>query len=221
MTSSRKVLIADDHRLFAEGLAMLLREGKCLTEIETQLDAIGWRIDNERPDLLILDLAFGDESAMPLLRRLREERPKLPILVISASEEPVIIERVTATGAGYLAKSRAGMDLRRIVDGIFAGVLPAAPKPATRRRQLVGRGRGAIIGGVHLSRAQIVVLRLLHRGDSNNEIARQLNRAVKTVESHISELYNRTGLSTRGHLIRWANQHAKALGVIADGPEPA
>jgi DNA-binding NarL/FixJ family response regulator len=210
--AGRTVLIADDHRLFAEGLAALLHDQHCHTIIVTVLDQLPATLDSARPDLLILDLAFGEESAMPLLRQLRTERPRLPILVITALEEVVIMERVRETGAAYLAKSRAGEDVAKLVEKLLTGRY-VAPKPRSRRTTTPAF---TIIGGVTLNRPQIETLRLLRLGHSNSEIAAAIGRSIKTVESHVTEMYARIGLKTRGHLIRWANQHARSLGGRLD-----
>lgn len=211
--AGRTVLIADDHRIFAEGVSALLRNQQCHTIIVTQLDQIPVVLTTATPDLLVLDLAFGEESAMPLLRELRAEQRRLPILVISASEEAVIAERVRDTGAAFLPKSRAGADVAQVVVDLLSGRYQP-PKTLIRR---TGSKTSALIGGVMLSRAHIEVLRLVRDGRTNIEIAATIGRAIKTVESHVSELYARTGLTTRGHLIRWANDHARALHTPTDG----
>ena len=210
--AGRTVLIADDHRLFAEGLAALLRDQQCHSAIVTELDQISLVLKGTLPDLLILDLAFGDVSAMSLLRQLREEQPELPILVITASEEVVIVERVRATGAEYLAKSRAGAEVVQLVHEILTG--KHIPQKVPIRR--TSSRANATIGGIKLTRSHIAVLRLLRIGHSNAEIATTLGRTIKTVESHVSEIYARTGLNNRARLVRWANQHSWALGLPAE-----
>ncbi|MES2305640.1 MAG: response regulator transcription factor [Gemmatimonadota bacterium] len=212
--AGRTVVIADDHRLFAEGVATILRDEGCHTFIVTELDQIRPTIESARPDLLVLDLAFGEQSAMPLLRALRMERHPIPILVISASEEGVIVERVRETGAAYVAKSRAGVDIAVVaLQLVTDSYRPPGPRPG-RRPDLKA---SVTIGGITLNHGHLEVLRLIRDGRSNPEIAGTISRAVKTVESRISELYARTGLRTRGQLIRWANDHAKLLKTPADG----
>jgi DNA-binding NarL/FixJ family response regulator len=211
--AGRTILIADDHRLFAEGLASLLHDEKGKTVIVTELAQVPVVLGTLDPDLLILDLAFGQESAIPLLRQLRVELPELPILVISASEEVVIVERVRETGAAYLAKSRAGADVTTVVKQLLAGKYHRPPQRPPRLRTAVSE----VIGGVRLSHAHIDVLRLLRQGHSNSEIATLLGRAIKTVEAHVSEIYSRTGLGSRGRLMRWANENARALRGPRDG----
>ncbi|MES2124024.1 MAG: response regulator transcription factor [Gemmatimonadota bacterium] len=211
--SGRRVLIADDHLLFAEGLAALLRDQGCESDIVTSLAAIEPVIAAFPPDLLVLDLAFGSASAMPLLRVLRTSRPALPILVITALEERVVVERVQETGAAYLAKSKAGADVATIATALLDGSYRA---PVSRMRR-TGTAASRDIGGVHLSRARIEVLKLVRLGLTNPEIAERIGRTIKTVEGHMSELYSRLGLTTRGHLIRWANEHARELGLPRDG----
>lgn len=211
--SGRRVLIADDHLLFAEGLAALLRDQGCESDIVTSIAAIEPVIAAAPPDLLILDLSFGNDSAMPLLRELRASRPALPILVITALEERVVVERVQETGAAYLAKSKAGADVATMATSLLDGSY-RAPVPRMHR---TGTAASRDIGGVHLSRARIEVLKLVRRGLTNSEIAERIGRTVKTVEAHMTELYSRLGLTTRGQVIRWANEHARELGVPRDG----
>ncbi|MEO5799344.1 MAG: response regulator transcription factor [Gemmatimonadales bacterium] len=207
LLTGRTVLIADDHRLFAEGVALILREEGCSTIIVTEHDQILTTLSAMTPHLLVLDLAFGDESAMPLLLQIRQERRHLPILVISASEESVIVERVRDTGAAYLGKSEAGANVATVIAAIFAGTY-APPKTPARRSVSKTTQK---IGTVNLNRLHVDVLRLVRQGRSNPEIAKHIGRAIKTVESHISILYARTGVANRAQLIRWANEHAKEL----------
>lgn len=207
--AGRTIVIADDHRLFAEGVATLLRDHRAATIILTELGQIEPVLATTTPDLLVLDLAFGRTSAMPLLRELRKRLEQMPILVISASEESVIVERVRDTGAAYLAKSRAGADVVEVVQALLDGSYhPPRVKP--RRSSTV---TSATIGGIQLSRAQIEVLRQVQLGKTNVEISQQMGRAIKTIEAHLSELYARTGLATRGALMRWAIEHAKRLHI--------
>lgn len=208
-----RILIADDHRLFADGLAALLGDQGYQTEIVTELDRIEPVLATAPPDLLILDLAFADRSAMPLLRDLRARRPTLPILVISASEEGVLVERVRETGAAYIAKSRAASDVVGLVPRLLDGSY-VPPRPIRRRSS---SRTSALIGGAKLTRAHIDVLKLIRLGDSNAEIAEKVGRTLKTVEGHVGELFARVGVHNRAHLIRWANDHARELHIPLDG----
>lgn len=207
LLAGRTVVIADDHRLFAEGVASILRDQQCNTIIVTELEQIRPTIATSRPALLVLDLAFGEVSALPLLRELRATRKRLPILVISASEESVIVERVQETGAAYLPKSRAGADVAEVAEKLISGEYLS---PQLKHIRSTAKA-SAVIGGVKLTRRQIRVLRFVQRGRTNVEISEVLARSVKTIEASMAELYARTGLSSRGALIRWANTQGNKL----------
>ncbi len=204
----RHVLIADDHRLFADGLSRLLREGGYSVSIVNALHEVEAIVVDGKPDVVLLDLAFGHDSALPLLRTLRREHPQLPIIVVSAMEERVIIDSVLATGASYIAKSRASTDLRAALETVLAG--GQVPRP--HLNPLVGKFGARRIGTIQFTDQQIAVLAQLRDGDSNGEIAIALGRSIKSIEHHLAGIRQKIGLTTRGQLIRWAREHASELG---------
>lgn len=199
------VLVADDHQIFAEGVARILRDHGHIVSIVTQLAVLEGTLAAVMPDLLILDLTFGRESAMPLLKRLRIELPSLRVIVLSARDEAVIIEAVEKTGTGYLTKTLASTALLALVKATLADSRPpVAPLP--------GRGTPFItVGAVSLSRRQIAVLLGVHRGASSTEIAESMQVTSKAIEPHLRALRERIGVTSRAELARWAQEHIEEL----------
>lgn len=200
------VLIADDHRLFGEGIARILKEAGYLTTIVTDLAGVEPAIAALQPDVLLLDLSFGKESALPMLRRLREQQPALRILVLTALNEGVIMQAVARAGAGYLSKSESPDAMVNAVDIALSG------KRFRRSADVVQVNSQRWVGGVLLTRKQITVLRAIYEGQSTGEIATALAVTVKSVDAHIHALRTRIGVRSRAEIIRWAQAHIAQLG---------
>lgn len=200
------VLIADDHQLFAEGVARILRDHGFIVSIVTQLAVLEGTLAAVRPDLLILDLSFGKDSALPLLGQLRADLPALRIIVLSARDEVVIIQAVERTGTAYLTKTLAATEMLALVRMTLAGERPV---PAVVPEQTPPH---VIVGSVALSRRQVKVLVGVHRGGSNAEIAESMQVTSKAIEPHLRELRKRIGVNSRAELARWADEHIDELG---------
>ncbi len=202
------VLVADDHQIFAEGVARILRDHGHIVSIVTQLAVLEGTLAAVKPDLLILDLTFGRESAMPLLKRLRIELPSLRVIVLSARDEAVIIEAVERTGAAYLTKTLASTELLALVKTTLADRQPPVTvAPATDRAAPF-----VTVGAVSLSRRQIDVLLGVYRGGSNTEIAESMHVTRKAIEPHMRKLRKQIGVNSRAELARWAQEHIEELG---------
>ncbi|MBA2293216.1 MAG: response regulator transcription factor [Gemmatimonadales bacterium] len=201
------VLIADDHQIFAEGVARILRDRGYIVSIVTQLAVLEGTLAAVSPDLLILDLTFGRESAMPLLKRLRIEMPSLRIIVLSARDEAVIIEAVEKTGTAYLTKTLASTELLALVRSTLADRRPAATVTVRPGRETAF----VTVGAVSLSRRQIKVLLGVHRGASSTEIAESMQVTRKAIEPHLRALRERIGVNSRAELARWAQEHLEEL----------
>ncbi len=199
------ILVADDHQIFAEGIARILRDQGYIVSIVTQLSVLEGTLAAVRPDLLILDLSFGRDSALPLLKRLRIRRPSLRVIVLSARDESVIVEAVEQTGTAYLTKTLASTELLALV----RVALTDGPTPSVRAAGRIPPN--LIVGAVPLSRRHMQVLLGVHRGESNSEIADSLQVTRKAIEPHLRELRKRIGVGSRAELARWAQEHIEEL----------
>ncbi|MEO5826900.1 MAG: response regulator transcription factor [Gemmatimonadales bacterium] len=201
------VLVADDHQIFAEGVARILRDHGYIVSIVTQLAVLEGTLAAVKPDLLILDLTFGRESAMPLLKQLRTSVPSLRVIVLSARDEAVIVEAVEKTGTAYLTKTLASTELLALVKTTLADRQPPVTgvPPTDRATPFV------IVGTVSLSRRQIDVLLGVYRGGSNMEIAELMHVTRKAIEPHLRKLRKQIGVNSRAELARWAEAHIEEL----------
>lgn len=206
MTNQRpRIIVADDHQLFAEGVSRILKANGYQVSIVIKLAALEAAISSICPDLLLLDLSFGAESAFPLLSHLRSSQPDLRIIVLTAHDEAVIVDAVEDTGSRYLPKSRASTDLLAAVKASLNDV------PITPAQRLVSVPAHRTIGAVPLTRRQIDVLLGLHGGSSSAEIGAAMGVSTKAIEPHLHALRLRIGVRSRAELVRWAEAHLAEL----------
>lgn len=174
-----RIIVADDHPLFREGMLSILQRLLPEARIEEAGDLAGvLRLagEGEQPDSLILDLRFPGLTRIEMLADLRRRFPRTTLIVVSMVDDPQLIGEVMNAGAdGFLGKSIAPEELGQAILAIRAGevlvryepsgLLPLQPSP-----RLEG-----------LTERQLDVLRLLAQGKSNKEIGRALDISHYTV----------------------------------------
>lgn len=194
----RKVLVADDHAVFREGLRVLMQARGFAEVVLEAPDADGARtVAAAHPDLdlAVLDLFMPGMEHFAFLKELRSERPDLAIVVLTASEKMHDLRGAMDAGAtGYIPKSFTITEvlsaLQRIVDGeafFPTGTLSGADD----------EGTPAPSSALSLSPRQTEVLNLIAQGFSNKEIARKLETALPTVKNHVANIFEKLGASNR------------------------
>jgi DNA-binding NarL/FixJ family response regulator len=200
-----KILVCDDHALFREGVALALREldaGAKLLEAADAAEAVRIAQANADLDLVLLDLRMPGVDGWTGLARLQRGFPTLPVVILSASEDPADARRaIDAGAAGFVPKSTRGPVLRAALQLVLSGgvYLPpqllgsvdaspaAAGSGAAQRRQ---RAEG-------LTERQVEVLRLMSRGLTNTEIGNVLGVALGTVKAHVTAIFETLDVSNR------------------------
>lgn len=218
--SKRKVLMIDDHAMVREGVRLLLDQRALDCEL---LEAGSWSEAQEllarHADLawVLLDLGLPDAVGLVVLDQLRRERPELPVVVLSGSEERALVLDCINRGAlGFIGKSSSSAVLADALRLVFAGgiylppalIAQGAPSPENAGTTPVARR--AKLTSLGLTPRQIDVLELLVRGLSNKAIAEQLALSEATVKTHVAaglralNVKNRTQvvftLASWGHL---------------------
>lgn len=197
-----RFLIVDDHPLFREALQLAIQSAYPEAEIveASSIAAAQSALASEQPfDLLLLDLTMPGTRGFDGLIELRAARPKQPILVVSAHEDPRIVhEAMTCGAAGYISKSVKKSDLAEAIQDVMAGliVLPkgyAPPAPdgtATRESDLAARVAS-------LTRQQLRVLQMVRQGMLNKQIAHELGVGETTIKAHVSEIMRKLNVVSR------------------------
>jgi DNA-binding NarL/FixJ family response regulator len=197
-----RVLVVDDHEVVRLGLRHLLAARGEVREAADLASALTL-LAQQRADLLLLDLSLGEDFGLTALPRLKAASPGMRVIVLSSMAEDLYAERALKAGAdGYVSKSALGSTLQQAVDSVLAGRVWVSPEvSAALLRKL---GAAAPEGRPELSPREIEVLRLVAAGKSTREIADQLNRSVKTVETHKQALKTKLGADSPAQLVRMA-----------------
>ena len=204
-----KVLISDDHELIREGLKRILVDGGVASrvgEAGCAADAIA-AVRKERWDVVILDINLGGRSGMEVLKEIKAEFPKLPVLILSTyPEEQFALRAIRAGASGYLNKNLASRVLVEAIRRVQAGGQYISPKVAEQLVMAVKQPAGQPLHAT-LSDREDQVLRLIAAGRTVGEIAGQLNLSVKTVSTYRTIVLRKLSLENNAQLMRYAQEH--------------
>ena len=199
-----RVLVVDDHPLFREGLKVALQGLAQDTEIVTQAgaeEALAAARAIDDLDLVLLDLSMPGMNGFTAVQRFCREIPGVPVVIISAHEEPADVRRALSLGAlGYIPKStppQVLLDALRLVLGGGVYVPPLFLDAGKTHDAPPAPGAEAEPGDGELTERQGDVLVLLSQGKSNKLIARELDLSEKTVKSHVTALFRALGVVNR------------------------
>ncbi len=208
-----EILIVDDHPIVRQGIALLINqqtdlEANC--EAGSAEEALELLAKRAAPlHLAIVDLSLGGMSGLELVKVLRSRYPELPILVMSMHDESLYAERVLRAGArGYIMKQEATEKIIAALRQILRGEIYVSDRMRNRmlERLIDNRGESSESPLASLSDRELDVLRLIGRGLSTGEIARDLCRSVKTIEAHRANIKEKLGLRGGAELVRFAIQ---------------
>lgn len=199
-----RVLLADDHTLFREGMAGLLASYGGLDVVgETTNDAGAIALARKtKPDVVIMQVQVPFEKSKAALQQMRALSPPPKIVVVTMFEDPRMMREILSLGASaYVLKSVSSRQL--------IGVVRAAVFDPKSENVVVGMPRSALMesddgaAGV-LSARQLEILLLASRGLSNRQIATRLHIAEGTVKRHLADTYKKMEVSSRGEAARKA-----------------
>jgi two-component system invasion response regulator UvrY len=201
-----QVLVVDDHPIVRQGLKQILTETGDISvsgEFETGHEALN-AVRNKTFDAIVLDLSMPG-GGIELVKHIREEKPDLPILVLSVHpEEHYAVRALKAGASGYLTKDSAPDQLVSALRKLAAGgryITPSLGEKLAQDLQSPVAGKTAHDA---LSDREYQILRLLGQGKAIGDIAADLHLSPKTVSTYRSRILEKTGLKTTAELIRYA-----------------
>lgn len=204
-----RILIADDHAIVRQGLRQVL---SLASELELAGEAKnGWEVIEQvragNLDLLLLDMNMPGPNGVELIKRVRDEAPRLPILVLSMHGESQIAGRAIKAGAaGYLTKDSEPETLIAAIRQVASGGNYIEPAVAAR---LLFEAKPDITEQPHLnlSGREHQIFLLLVQGRGVNEIGETLHISAKTVSTHKLHLMQKLGVDNLSNLVRYALKH--------------
>jgi two-component system, NarL family, invasion response regulator UvrY len=204
-----RALIADDHAVVRQGLKQILGDtpGMLVAGEATNGQEVLDKVRAEPWDVVVLDISMPDRSGLDILKQLRSERPKLPVLVLSMHSEDQYAMRVLKAGAsGYLTKDSAPDELVKAIRKVVSGGRYVSSFLAEKLAFEVGTDLSRLPHET-LSDREFQVLRLIAAGKSVTEIAAELYLSVKTVSTYRARMLEKMNLGTTAELIHYAMQN--------------
>ena len=202
-----RLLIADDHRVYREGIRVLLQDVEEVEVIGEAADGDQTVLQAERlrPDVILMDLKMPGTNGIEATRHIAARSPQVGILVLTMYDDDESVFSAMRAGArGYLLKDAEQAELLRAVHAVHRGEAIFSPTVARRLMgyfaalQTTGRGAQAF---PDLTVREQDVLRLIAEGLSNAAIAARLGLSIKTVQNHISSIFNKLQVADRAQAI--------------------
>lgn len=205
-----RIVIADDHAVVRTGLRQLMVEASDMTVVAEAKsgDELLTVLRAGPADIVILDLSIGVRSGLDLLRHVKSELPRLPVLILSMHPEDLFAVRALRAGAsGYIEKSSTPEELLTAVRLVARGGTYVSARIAEKLAADVVRGGAAVLPHERLSDRELEVLRLLGSGMSVTSIAHALNLSVKTVSTHRTRVLAKTGFRNNADIVKYVIAH--------------
>ena len=206
MTRRSRLLLADDHPLFLEGVRRLL---------ESKYDVVGTVADGKalvaaaqqlQPDIIVVDISMPEMNGLAAAQIIRKTVPSAKFIVLSVHSDQAYAREAFRVGVkGFVSKRAAAAELLTAIKQVLEGRDYLSP--------LVGPDKAENSRDAkHLTLRQLEILRLVAEGNQNKEIAQLLRISVKTVEFHKTRIMNELDIHTPAGLTRYAIDHGIAAG---------
>jgi DNA-binding NarL/FixJ family response regulator len=215
LPEAKRIVIVDDHPLFRKGLEQLIHseDGFAVCGEANNAPEAMDVIRKLNPDLAIVDLSLPGANGIELIKNIRAEFSKLPILVLSMHDESLYALRALRAGAeGYVMKHEAMTNVIQAIREVFNGRPYLSPAMAAQvitkfaHRQAEGEADAV----ERLSDRELEILELIGKGNDVRQIAKVLHLSPKTVETHRSHIKDKLDLKNSREVARFALQWLSA-----------
>ncbi len=208
-----RVLLADDHRMMAEGLKALLHDEFELVGIVEDGRAMIEAAEKLRPDVIVADVTMPNLNGFEALTQLRKTHPNIKVVFLTMHQNAAYARRALDAGAsGFVVKHSASEELVVAIHAALKGktfITPSLTKEVVEQAE--SGARGGKEGANSLTSRQREILQLLAEGRSAKEIASELTISARTVEFHKYQMMEMNGLRSSAELIHFAIKH----GIVA------
>ena len=200
-----RVLVADDHPVVRTGLKEIIARQRDMAVMgEAATGAEVCRLVAMKPwDVVILDLSLPDRSGLEVLKEIKRERPKIPVLVLTAyHDEQFAVRAIRAGAAGYLTKGATPEELISAIRRLAQGRRYMSPAVAEELIETLGHHSDEA-PHQRLSDREYQVLCLLGSGKTVSQIAQELGRSVKTISTHRARILEKLEMQSTAQLVRY------------------
>ncbi len=205
MTDSIRVLLADDHMLFREGLRSLLTttDIDVVGEAATGQDAVVMA-EQLQPDIVLMDIQMPGMNGIEATRRIVRTSPHIGVVVVTMFDDDDSVFAAMRTGArGYVLKGAGQAEMVRTIQAAARGEALFGPAIAGRLMSYFQQPRQQATADLfpELTSRELEVLALIAQGDNNETISRQLAISNKTVRNHVSNIFSKLQVADRAEAI--------------------
>jgi DNA-binding NarL/FixJ family response regulator len=204
------VIVADDHPLFRTAIkeALEAKQGHTRFLEASSFESLQELVDEQKEvDLVLLDLHMPGVSGFAGLVYLCKRYPSVPVIIISANEDPVVIQRALAHGAaGFIPKSSS---IDTITEAINAVLMGEIWSPETRQPNLPGKNISEVELAermAQLTPQQFKVLMMMSQGLLNKQIAYDLGVSEATIKAHVTAIMHKLGVTNRTQAVLAASR---------------
>ena len=205
----KKLLIVDDHAFVRQGLRDFIERESDMTvcgEATGRADAL-IRCEKTRPDLVLIDLALGEDSGLDLVKDIAVQFSGVKMLVLSMQNEMLYAERVLRAGAsGYVGKDTEPSLLIDAVRCVLAGGIYASEAVKQKIMQTVRKSDAGSDPVTGLSDRELAVFEQIGKGHSTADIAAAMNLSIKTVETYRARIKTKLNAAGSAELVQRAVQ---------------
>ena len=204
-----KIIIADDHPIVRAGMKQIISEAADMSVVDEAADGrqLLHKIREENFDVVILDITMPHIDGLDVLKQLKIEKPKLPIIILSIHPESQYALRVLKAGAaGYVTKTSAPEELIGAIRKVHRGGKYISPSIAEKLAFQL-EADFEVMPHEALSDREYQVLCMLASGKTVTEIADELALSVKTVSTYRSRILEKMNMKNNAELIHYAVQN--------------
>jgi DNA-binding NarL/FixJ family response regulator len=201
-----ELLVADDHPMARSGIMGLLAgtEIEIVAEVATGQAAVKYALENH-VDVVLLDVHMPEGDGLTALGRIKLDKPQLPVVMLSAFDNPAYVARAVALGAsGFLMKGCTRVELINAIRKAAAGESAFTRDELRRVNGALATPRVSGDIDVPLTQREAEVLRQMANGLTNDDIAKSLHISYETVKEHVQHILRKIGLSDRTQAAVWA-----------------
>jgi len=203
-----KILIADDHSLFREGLRKLLESDNTFEIVSEVGDGQG-AINMARklkPDLILMDINMPGTNGLIATQVIKREFPNIKVIALTVFEGEEVLELVKAGVSAYMLKDVLGSDLIQTIHRVLAGEVVIHPRVTSYLVQELMR-TDKKSDNLNLTRREMDVLEMLVKGNSNRDMAEAMFISEKTVKNHLTSIFRKLGVKDRTQAAVFAIRH--------------
>ena len=202
-----RVLVADDHSLFRDGIISLLKAAgfDVVGQVDNGQAAVD-AVQRLRPDLVLLDIAMPQVNGLEALRLIRKVSPETQVVMLTASEDDADLFSAVESGAvGYLRKDLSADEFFEMMNGLQRGEAAMTRKTTTRlMKGFIKLSQRKADPAQSLTQRETELLQLIAQGMSNKAIAQTLSVNANTVKYHIRNILQKLGVQNRTEAVTYA-----------------